>query len=1010
MWLPLRLTLSFLLLVGTCAHAAQDPGLGRYVHQRWLEANDAPVPVVSIVQGQDGFIWLATGDGLFRFDGIRFERLDAELAVHNGAPSALLATRSGEIWVSFDTSHRFGVYRDGALRLLDGPPAPDRVVSMAEGEDGAVWALTANYNAQVVRLKHGATRVFDARDGLPESNASHVLVAGDGTLWVSGSEGPAWLRPGEERFHFRNTGTPTRLSRDAKGAIWASDRTGTYALPADPGRSTGASTSLRYPTDELDVRGMPLFDRKGNLWVATRYQGVRRYQPLSSASPLQAPADAFTTKEGLSSDIVHGIFEDREGNLWMGTDGGLDRLREAAFVQEPSLASPARFGDKLLAAHDGSVYIGQANTVFRVRARGVPEPVIGNIVEPEALCESAQGTLWVVLRSEVLAWSEQRPLRRLQRPDLQARHNIAYDCAFDAEGGFWMSSAGGGVHVLRNGQWQKVFDGGSDAANYPTTLTSTPTGGIAFQSGERLIRSEAGRVSTTALDFGNSPPKVLTLQTSEGHLYAAGSFGLTRFEGATGITAWAADISAASRISGLAQTPAGDMWLVYPRMLARLSSEDLARAFAKGKLDPPRFSLGRGDGLASRAHTHSQRALVMGGDGRLWIASQTGTLWVHPAGLQESDVAPGMVITALRDGTNVHRDPVSVTLPAATTKLEIDYAVLTFADQQRAQVKYRLQGFDQDWVNPGQRRQAFYTNLTPGSYRFEVMAANSDGVWAPESASLEFHIPKTFFQTGWFPLLCLAATLLALFAVHRLHLRHTSNQIRTRLEERNAERERIARELHDTLLQGVMGLVLRFQAVANTMPRETPVARKLDSALVAADAVVTEARNSVHDLRGVDEDEDLLTTLKRIAADTAFSSPVSVRILIEGQPRRLHPLVAEEITKIVKEALLNISHHAHASAVEIAVDYASRHLAVRVRDDGIGIPEDVLEQGRKAGHFGLVGMRERAERIGGTLNIISVRGDGVELTLLLPGKLAYGERHERKFAFWKRMLGRRTHD
>lgn len=781
-------------------------------------------------------------------------------------------------------------------------------------------------------------------------------------------------------------------------------------MPADPDRSTVAAFSPRYPTDELDVRGMPVFDRKGNLWVVTRYQGVRRYQAVSSEYPLQAPAETLTTQEGLSSDIVHAIFEDREGNVWIGTEGGLDRLREAAFVREPSLASPARFGDKLLAAHDGTVYIGQANTVFRVPAHGVPEPIIENIVEPEALCESAQGSVWVVLRTEVLAWSERAPLRRLQRPDLEARHNIAYDCAFDAKGGFWLSSAGGGVHVLRKGQWQKVFDAGSDAATYPTTLTSTPNGGIAFQSGERLIRYESGRMSTTPLRFGGSPPKVLTLQTTEGHLYAAGAFGLTRLDDKEGVTAWAPDITPASRINGLARTPGGDMWVTYPRMLARLSREELEQAFAKGKLEAPGFSLGRGDGLASRAHSHSQRALVMGGDGRLWIATQTGTLWLDPASLGKSDVAPGVLVTALRDGTNVHRDPVSIQLPAATTRLEIDYAVLTFSDPQRAQVKYRLQGFDQNWVHPGQRRQAFYTNLTPGSYRFEVMAANSDGVWTPAPASMDFDIPKTFFQTGWFPLMCLAATLLVLFALHRLHLRQTSNQIRTRLEERNAERERIARELHDTLLQGVMGLVLRFQAVANTMPRETPVARKLDSALEAADAVVTEARNSVHDLRGADEGEDLLTTLKRIAADTAFSPPVSVRILIEGRPRRLHPLVAEEIAKIVKEGLLNIAHHAQASEVEIAVDYASRHLAVRLRDDGVGIPEDVLEQGRKAGHFGLVGMRERAERIGGTLNIISVRGDGVELTLLLPGKLAYGERHARKAGWWKRIFGRESND
>lgn len=1010
MWLAKLLTLSFFVLAPPCVKAAQSPALSGYVHQRWLEENEAPVPVLSMTQGRDGFIWLATGDGLFRFEGTRFERLDAELPLRNDAPSALLATRSGDIWVAFESSHRFAVFKNGALRLRSGAPAPDRVVSMAEGKDGVIWALTANYNAQVLRLGDGAPRIFDAGDGLPETNASHILVAGDGTLWVSGSEGVAWLKPGEERFTYRPTGSPTRLSLDADGNLWASDRTGTYVLSTDDDNDLSHSSKVRHPTGDLDIRAVPLFDRQGNLWIATRSQGIRRFQSVGAGSTLQPPAESFGSREGLSSDITHGIFEDREGNLWVGTEGGLDRLRRAAFVQDPQLTTPARFGDKLLAARDGSVFIGQAATLFRVPKNGAPAPIINDIVEPEALCDSGAGELWIVLRSEVMIWTAGRVLRRFPRPDLQARHNIAYDCAFDAQGAFWMSAAGGGVHVFRNGSWQNVFNAGHDATTFPTTLTATPGGGIAFQSGNRLIRIEDGRSSTIPLDFGDSPIKVLTLQRSQDALYAAGAFGLTRYRADARETAWSPDIAPGSRISGLAETADGDVWLAFPQMLARMTRDELDSAFTNHSLHTPSVSLGRGDGLSSRLHSHSQRTLALGGDGRLWIATQAGTLWLDPASVSSNTIAPGLAITALKDGSRIHRDPRQVELPAATTKLEIDFAVLTFVDQRRAQVKYRLHGFDQDWVDPGQRRQAFYTNLQPGSYRFEVMAANSDGVWRAMPASVEFHIPKTFIQSGWFPLLCLFAAFLFLLALHRLRVRQASSQIRTRLEERNAERERIARELHDTLLQGVMGLVLRFQAVANTLPKETPVGRKLDAALVAADEVVTEARNSVHGLRGADDSEDLLSALKRVAAATPFRAPVAVRILLEGRPRRVHPLVAEEIIKIVREGLLNIAHHAQASSAEIAVDYESRRLAVRLRDDGVGLPCDVIEQGYKPGHFGLIGMRERAERIGGTLNIVSVRDDGVEITLLLPGKLAYGNPFKRKHSWFKKLFRRFSND
>ncbi|HEY0503727.1 MAG TPA: ATP-binding protein, partial [Lysobacter sp.] len=229
-------------------------------------------------------------------------------------------------------------------------------------------------------------------------------------------------------------------------------------------------------------------------------------------------------------------------------------------------------------------------------------------------------------------------------------------------------------------------------------------------------------------------------------------------------------------------------------------------------------------------------------------------------------------------------------------------------------------------------------------------------------------------------------------------------------EERIEERERIARELHDTLLQGVQGLILRFQAVADRIPAEGKSRAQLEAALAAADDVVVDARNRVRDLRGMEVDGDLSEIIERVVADTPFDPPIPVRIVMEGKPRALHPLVAAEITKIVREALLNIAHHAQASSADIAIGYEARHLAVRIRDDGVGIPEHIVVNGRKEGHYGMIGMRERAEKIGGSITISSIHGGGSEVILTLPAKLAFAKRRSRRRFWLPRFLGRSPAD
>lgn len=972
-----------------------------YTHQSWTEESGAPAPVLAIAQGRTGFIWLATGEGLFRFDGMGFDRIAPQgKAAPDDFPTALLVARNGDVWTSFKESRRFAVYRAGVLRFIDGPPrAPTAaaddtawIITFAEGPDGSIWALTANFNAQVLRYKNGQWERFDAARGVPHDNGVSMVVAADGAVWISQTRFVSRLAPGGTRFKVARELPPSSnpaLSADPEGRVWVSERRGSYPLTGPDGR--GAPPALRepYPTDDAQIRGAPLFDRAGNLWIATRYNGVQRVASAHPQGPPRGDAkslvETFHSSVGLSSDVTRQIFEDREGDIWVGTERGLDEFRPARVQFEPALTSPAAFGDKLLTAADGSVYIGESRTIYRVRPGGEPEPVLRVNGEPQSICQAPDGALWIVFSRHIIVWKNGHVLQRLDRP---SPVGISYDCAFDEQGDFWYSAREGGLNRYRDGKWKEVLkpEGGS----LPTTLERDAQGHLVVQFGRQLAWFDGPALSFTPLDFGRGEPRVLTLYGApNGDVFAAGIFGLTRYRDGRSQTIWAKPPSESTRINGLVQTPDGDLWLAYPRKLVRIDASALERAFTTHEFPPSTESLGAIDGLTSGPNSHSQRSMVHGGDGRLWIATESGTLSMDPERAERDALPPGVAISSLGVDHRTYRDPGSLELPAAPSNIEIDYAVLSFADPRHARVRYRLEGYDRSWIDPGIRRQAFYTNLPPGKYRFRVIGANDGGVWNLAGAKVGFDIPPTFLQSRGFLALCVALALATLWLAYRLRMAQVARRIRTRLEERLGERERIARELHDTLLQSVQGLILRFQSVANRMPPGEPSRTMLESALKRADDVIVDGRNRVQGLRVGDGPADILTVLRELVDSAEFNPAIPIRAVVEGKPRPLHPLVSAEVRRIAGEALFNVARHARANSVDVAVTFGDWYLDIEIRDDGVGIPESVLRRGDKEGHYGLIGMRERAKRIGGTLTIDSRPGKGTDVTLRLPAKLAY---------------------
>ncbi|WP_246387864.1 triple tyrosine motif-containing protein [Chiayiivirga flava] len=382
---------------------------------------------------------------------------------------------------------------------------------------------------------------------------------------------------------------------------------------------------------------------------------------------------------------------------------------------------------------------------------------------------------------------------------------------------------------------------------------------------------------------------------------------------------------------------------------------------------------------------------VQGSDGRLWFATTSGVVWIDPRTILRNPLPPPVAIRAVFADGHRH-DPRALRLPADTARLEIDYTALSLSVPERVRFRYRLDGIDTAWQDVGDRRRAFYTNPGPGEYVFRVQAANNDGVWNDTGATLALSVAPHFYQSTWFALLCALAVIVLLRLFHRRRMATLAAAMRARMQERHDERERIARELHDTLLQGFQGLILRFQGVADRLPADDPLRETMERALDRAEGVLVEGRDRVRELRAADgETSDLRAALLRLGQDLEADSPTRFRVAVVGRAEPLTPLVREEIYCIVREAIFNAFQHADARLVEVEISYARSELRVSVRDDGRGIDADVLGAGRKPGHWGLPGMRERAQRVGASVEVLSKPGVGTDVLLRMPRALAFAD-------------------
>lgn len=999
---PLRRIWRFTLIAAVLAMGLPDaraqlslPGFNGFKHTRWTADDGAPTGIRDIAQTPDGYLWLASAKGLYRFDGVAFDRVAAPAgsAMENAAPASFLLTPAGELWIGYSQSAGVAVYRGGRLQdtHMAGPPIV--ITEMTQTPDGAIWAATADIGNRLHRFAKGRWEEVDGKLALPAGGISALQATRDGRLWIfisrldnARSGGLFYLPPGGTRFLAAGGGFSgfPRSVLDGHGNLWVSDAKGTRLLLGPDGQpQKNAALIPPIPGQRFATLA---FDRAGGIWGTTGTAGI-------FYSPGGGRLARYRAADGLTSDIAIAVFVDREQNIWIGGASGLDQFRLASVKREPLIPIDPIDGHLISAADDGKVYIASLGMIYLIEPGKAPRAIARTGNDLYSTCPARLGGIWAVRVSGIVRISgADRQVVAVPRGGARAM-----TCAEDRGGRLWLGFATGELSWRDARGWHKF---NSAALNGPRVeeLVATPTGDIALRTvtgAAWLIDTD--RLAARRLPIGGTRALSMIASGSDA-VFISGAEGLWRMRGSKVQLIDRRRYPWVAQLRAVVQAANGETWLLGGDGLSRVATADLDRAFDTPDTPLTRRLFDARDGWTS---TTQQIFFVgpqgaAGGDGRVWFVDRDGAVYIEPANLPRNRLPPAVLVRGLTSAGQIFRDPRAVTLAAGTRSLEIAYTATSLVVPHRVRFRYRLEGVDDGWVDPGTRRLASYANLGPGRYRFRVIAANDDGVWNTEGATLAIEILPTVFESWPFKLFCGMVAAAVAWLAYTLRLRAVTDRIRTRIAERTDERERIARELHDTLLQSVQALTLRFQLAIDYLPREEPARPVLEAAIDQADQVIAEGRDRVRDLRMI-EDGDLEQILRDIVARQTFDPGVDIVIQSSRAPRPLDPLARDEIVRIANEAIFNIARHAEASHVEIMLDYGKR-FTIRFADNGVGIHPEIASRGEREGHFGLPGMRERARKLRGDLAIVARPGGGTELLLTVPGRIAYKTRKRRLLA------------
>lgn len=758
-----------------------------------------------------------------------------------------------------------------------------------------------------------------------------------------------------------------------------------------------------------------LFDRDGNLWTKELPEGLKfrnagEVAELTEIVPATPSQGLLDQPWQLASLDTRTLLEDREGNIWLSTSSSLERFRRKKLTVLPFPRGANYFS--LALDPSGVIYAASSTDrrLWKVDSPATSPPSVRGI-------DSNRSRMQLTPASAVSGWSavanaadgdllladvngvERRGAKpqRLPFPLLPVSERADNRITHIADDGkaLWVSRRDRTVYRYANGRWHTGAELGVPGPVVYMTADGRGKMWFAYKD-NRIVEWSPTGVRTYGTSSGLDLGTVTFLHAApDGDLVAAGSNGLTVLRSGRFRRPRTEDPELLANVSGLLVAANGDHWFNTMRGVVQVSAAEWQRAVADPghSLDYHAFDALLGYPGVNQTSVRSPSALK-GSAGQLWFIASGGLVLLEPERLTRNLLAPPVKITSLRTGRLAFESRQTIAIPAGHSNVSISYTALGFSAPERMRFRYRLDGVDANWQEVGTRRTAYYANLGPGSYRFEVLAANEDGQWSPLPATLNFELAPSFTQTRWFILLCVLATLGAVGLLYVFRVRQLTRRLQETLLVREMERERIARGMHDTLLQSMQGLILRIHGVADRLAGHRKEQQMLAEILDQADQAMHEGRRHVMNLRTPSEvSVGLDDALEAVAAAALMETGncAEFALNVHGRSRRLESNAAEEIFFLVREALLNACHHSGASRIVVILRYDAIRLLIEVSDNGSGIAPEVLAQGRP-GHFGLAGMRERAQRLGARFVVESTCGEGTTVRLAVPGGLAYHRR------------------
>jgi len=950
-----------------------------YSHRRWSQADGAPQQITAMAQTDDGMIWLSSLDGLTSFDGLRFRKTKSIWG--HPLPSLTMVSMTkipGGLAVGYGFGGLSIVTPTSATHYVAGKDFPEgTTLSMAMNRRGELYAATTR---SLARLVDGRWQQV-AQGALAGLHIYYLGFDDDDTLWVRAGAEMYALAAGDDKFRHIATSNGFGVSSIQGRLHVVAPGRGYVRLTATGPVPVKTDHPARYK--DLLMEGP-----HGSLWTAAP-EGIVRLAPGRDGT--LRPVETFGPGRGKNGTCCSML--DREGNLWVATADGVERFRRHRLHQIAYDAATLAGDWQIQRGIGDELWMG-ANGQNMVRLGAGGRRTATTVNSPNAILRATAEHVWVGTQTEL--WEFQgRQVRKWPLPPGLGNTFSIQALGQGADGGILVSIQRNGLWHFRAGHWTRDqrLDGLADPT--PIAILNDSTGktwlgftnsrlGELLPAGLRMLPPSAG------LGVGN----VLSLFEYQGRLLAGGEGGLAWIDGARAHALQPARVGQFRGISGMIAAADGDLWLHGAAGLTRVPALQFARLWQAPQLllDSEVFDFH--DGLRGLPPmTRPLPSLALGPEGRIYYATMEGAGWVDPAAIERNAAPPQLIVETLRTATGQYRAVNGMRLPERTTMVDIGFTATALSIPERVRLRYKLENVDQDWREVEEERSAHYTNLAPGNYRFSVIGANEDGVWNRQGTHLDFRIEPAFWQTGWFYALCGGALAALLALLYRWRVAIVSGRVARRtalqLEARLGERERIARSLHDNLLQGVQALVLQCQLALMRMPRDSDAQRLLDRAVTYAEGLFEHARDEVSGLRertaSVEQAApvDLVAQARSILDALAIKPDELLQFATEGQARPVSGDVATEVLYVMREAVLNSVRHAHARRIVVLLRFDAAGFAVQVQDDGVGIAPALARDGR-AGHWGVLGMRERGHRIGGTIDIAAGPDGGTIVCLRVP--------------------------